>query len=182
MSLFVFQNDSATKAKKTNSPVYISPLIQHDTDEESDSTQTDGLNTSFSNRYSKNLSISISPQRPINTRATSSIYNGHEALHSDLISKSRYSNDGSLENGSYSNSNSMNASSESSTNGDHEIDDFTSPLASVNFTKRLLSFRNRNLGSNINAPLLPDRSKSSLKTIFVLFFHCVYLLCCRYSI
>lgn len=42
--------------KSPTSSIYISPLIQHDTDEESD--QNDSLNTSFSNRY-KNNSNSI---------------------------------------------------------------------------------------------------------------------------
>lgn len=63
----------------------------------------------------------------------------------------------------------MNASTESSTNGEHENDDLSSPYTSTNFTKRLLSLRNRSLGSAINAPPLIDTSKL-LHKLFYAFF------------
>lgn len=142
--LFSVQTSSGKGKKSPTSSIYISPLIQHDTDEESD--QTDGINTSFStNRYKTNLSTSISSISP---RISSTIYNGHD-LYTNSINKSRYSNEGGSDVSSNSNNNLLNASSESSTNGDHEND----------FTKRLLSLRNRNLGSALNTPSMIDTSK-----------------------
>lgn len=145
---FFFSLAQITSGKGKKSPtssIYISPLIQHDTDEESD--QTDGINTSFStNRYKSNLSTSISSISP---RISSTIYNGGHDLHTNSIIKSRYSNEGGSDVSSNSNNNLLNASSESSTNGDHEND----------FTKRLLSLRNRNLGSALNTPSMIDTSK-----------------------
>lgn len=98
----------------------------------------------------------------LNYRTTSTVYNGHDThdTHdSSAISKGRYSND-TAENSSHS-TNVLNASSESSTNGEHDNDDLSSPYSSTNFTKRLLSLRNRSLGSTINAPPLLDAGKWS---------------------
>lgn len=88
---------------------------------------------------------------------TSSIFNGHDAHDSSSISKSRYSND-AAESSSHS-TNALNASTDgSSTNGDND-DDLSSPYSSTNFTKRLLSLRNRSLGATHNAPTMLDASK-----------------------
>lgn len=88
---------------------------------------------------------------------TSSVYNGHDAHDSSSISKNRYAND-AAESSSHS-TNALNASSEASTNGENDNDDLSSPYSSTNFTKRLLSLRNRSLGSTINASPLIDASK-----------------------
>lgn len=150
-------NDNNVSLKKSSTgQIYISPLIQHDTDEDSD--QTDGLNSSFSsNRYRNSIHQAISISSA-NSRTTP-IYNGHD-VPNNSIGKARYSssNDSSGEKSSQYN-NLLNASTESSTNGDHENDDLSSPYTSTNFTKRLLSLRNRSLGSAINAPPLIDTSK-----------------------
>lgn len=90
-------------------------------------------------------------------RTTSTVYNGHDVHDSSAISKGRQLND-TAENSSHS-TNVLNASSESSTNGEHDNDDLSSPYSSTNFTKRLLSLRNRSLGSTINAPPLLDTGK-----------------------
>lgn len=129
--------------KSNNSSVYISPLIQHDTDEESD--QADGMNASLSpNRYRNTLSLSISSAGSTNSR----LYNGHDAS-SNAIGLGRYSTE-SAESGT-PNSSFLHGSAESSTNGDQENDDLSS--SSANFTKRLLSLRSRSLaGSAMNAP------------------------------
>lgn len=87
---------------------------------------------------------------------TSSIFNGHDVHDNSSISKSRYSND-TAENSSHS-TNALNASTDVSTNGDND-DDLSSPYSSTNFTKRLLSLRNRSLGSTHNVPTLLDTSK-----------------------
>lgn len=93
----------------------------------------------------------------VHRTSTSTVFNGHDAHESASIGKSRYSND-AAENSSHS-TNALNASSESSTNGEHDNDDLSSPYSSTNFTKRLLSLRNRSLGSTINAPPHLDASK-----------------------
>lgn len=99
---------------------------------------------------------------------TSSIFNGHDVHDSSSISKSRYSND-TAENSSHS-TNALNASTDGSTNGDND-DDLSSPYSSTNFTKRLLSLRNRSLGSTHNAPTMLDTSK---------WIECAFLLSIEY--
>lgn len=89
--------------------------------------------------------------------STSSVYNGHDAHDNSSISKHRYSND-AAESSSHS-TNQLNASSEASTNGENDNDDLSSPYSSTNFTKRLLSLRNRSLGSTINTAPGLDASK-----------------------
>lgn len=73
-------NDNNVSLKKSSTgQIYISPLIQHDTDEDSD--QTDGLNTSFSsNRYRTSIPSSISSA---NSRTTP-IYNGHDVQNNSI--------------------------------------------------------------------------------------------------
>lgn len=140
--------------KTNNSSVYISPLIQHDTDEESD--QADSMNASLSpNRYRNTLSLSVSSTGSANSR----FYNGHDAA-SNSLGLGRYSLD-SAESGSLNNS-FLHGSAESSTNGDQDNDDLSS--SSANFTKRLLSLRSRSLaGSAMNAPSMLASSEYRIR-------------------
>lgn len=148
----------AQPQKKANtSNVYISSLIQHDTDEGSES---DSLNASISsNRYRNNLSMSRSSASSSNSR----LYNGHDATNNSigLVQYSNDSHDGSTPGNSF-----LHASTESNTNGDQESDDLLN--TSSKFTKRLLSLRTRSLaGATMNPPAMIGSSRCHYSENFI---------------
>lgn len=157
----------ASPTTKPKSTVYVSPLIQSgsDSDEESDSNSAIadvGLGSSFLSRYSSNLSATgISPRATL-----SGPYNGVD----DDLSTQRYSTYGGVRNrfyGAATDEVDLTAPSSSldgsPTNGVHHGED---PNAH-DFTKRLLSFRNRNMVGNLPSSGSTVPSLSTCKCHFV---------------
>lgn len=149
---------SSQPTSPPKSSVYISPLIQSgssDSDEESDTNLSNIGLTSFSSRYSNSSGEGLSP------RTTSSFYNDtNNGGLSDVsnVNIDRYAAYGvgmnsrlfgsGKDEADSSTPHNTSDSSARSTNGIHNGND-----ADPNdFTKRLLSFRNRNSGSNPTAP------------------------------
>lgn len=142
------------------SSVYVSPLIQSgssDSNDESD-TNVDSPHSSYSSRYSANISNSgLSPRSSVAGTSFSSFNGGDSGGLSDGGSPSRFSAFGrGLRNrfygsgaaeadalGQTSNLHEPSIGSPKSTNGVYNGDE-----AANDFTKRLLSFRNRNLGGD----------------------------------
>ncbi|XP_031641086.1 inner nuclear membrane protein Man1 isoform X2 [Contarinia nasturtii] len=164
----LWSEKNQTTKKSPTSSIYISPLIQHDTDEESD--QNDGMNTSLLNRY-KNNSTGM--------RTMSTVYNGHS---------SRYSND-TADNSSHS-TGILNASSESSTNGNRFDGYIRPPLLSFP-SARVSRYLNEPISSRLS--MLPrdnsiayqanidntNRKPFSIRNIYSDFFNRQYE---RYSV
>lgn len=140
------------------SSVYVSPLIQSgssDSNDESD-TNVDSPHSSYSSRYSANVSNSgLSPRSSVAGSSFNSFNGGDSG--GDSGSPSRFSAFGrGLRNRFYgsgadeadtmgptSNLHDPNIGSPKSTNGVYNGDE-----AASDFTKRLMSFRNRNLGGD----------------------------------
>lgn len=174
--------------------IYISPLIQsadrngNESDEESDSNVNNA--SSMSNRYSGNLSMNISSRASIGgassassaSSAASSSGSGSGSGSSNGIGNfadldnTHYLGYGGIRNRFYNpvldeHDNSAQSTTTPTTNGVHDHDDTSNQTA--DFTKRLMSFRNRNLGSTINPPSTMDTGERCiiLKSFFFFFWY-----------
>lgn len=154
--------------------IYISPLIQstdrngNESDEESDSNVN---NASISNRYSGTLSMNISPRASIGGVSNAANTSGGSGSANGLgnfadLENTHYLGYGGIRNRFYNpmldeHDSTVHSTTAATTNGVHEHDDASNQTA--DFTKRLLSFRNRNLGSTVANPPVDTGKNQMIK-------------------
>lgn len=162
---------SGSSPSKQKDLIYISPLIQSperngsESDEESD---TNANNSSIGNRYMSNVSARASIGGASNSTIASgsnnsSVNNSMNGLGNFAdLDNTHYLGYGGIRNRFYNpvlDEHDSTTHQAATTNGVHDQDDASNQTA--DFTKRLMSFRNRNLGTTVNNPTI-DPGKLTL--------------------